>query len=628
MHEARLILSIILPFLCAFTLLIMFYKRGVAIGRGLLMACIVWGVLLAVMTEALSCFHAITTEGLTAAWLTAFVVLLIVNLRLPSVSLPKFSEVLQVDKRSKFLVSGLLVLAGITLVTALLSSPNNFDSLTYHLGRIIHWIQNRSVGNYPTHILRQLYSAPFSEYTIMHFMLLSGGDRLANLVQWFAMIGSVLAVTQIAKQLGCGRRGALTAAVICMTIPIGILQSSSTQNDYVAAFWMTCFVWASLLPREKPWGSESLGMGASLGLAILTKGTAYIFGFPFLVWAFMRDLGSGAGAAFRRIIPVLTMVLALNCGQYVRTMHTFGSPVSTGDDRLVTETFGIRPIASTMLRNFVMQFATPVGVFNRKLESTVVRICRVLGSDQNDPRTSMVAFSLREFFQLHEDFATNPLHTLLIVSTIGIVAVQKRMRRDRILLGYLIAATMSYILFTLLLKWQPFGSRLLLPVFVLWAPHCAAVLHKWREGLFVWPVVAIMLVCALPWFFLNASRPLLSPPQDLVARFAPGIKLPRSVIVSDRVEQYYVNKPEFRISQEGAARSLLARNCQVVGLEVGADYWEYTLWIQLQLLNERVPRLEHLNVNNKSADSGHFLLINNGCIVKADQQNITRLLVE
>lgn len=628
MQDARLILSILPPFLCAFALFILCCRKEMAIGRGFLMACIAWGVLLAVMTEVLSCFYAITPVGLTAAWLAAFVVLLLINRRLPAASLPKFSEVLGADGRSRVLVAALLFLAGITLVTALLASPNNFDSLTYHLGRIIHWIQNRSVGNYPTHILRQLYSAPFAEYTIMHFMLLSGGDRLANLVQWFAMIGSVLAVAQIARQLGCSSSGALTAAVICMTIPIGILQSSSTQNDYVTAFWLACFVWASLLPREKAWGRESLGMGAGLGLAILTKGTAYILGFPFLVWAFVRDLPSGAGTAIRRIVPVLTMVLVLNCGHYLRTMDTFGSPVSTGNDRLVSEVLGIRPFASTMLRNFVMQFATPVDGLNRTLESTVARICRALGSEQDDPRTSLTAFRLREFFQVHEDFATNPLHTVLIVSTVGIVAVQRRMRRDRMLPGYLMAATLSYMLFSLLLKWQPFGSRLLLPMFVLWGPCCAAVLHKWRDGFLVRPVVAIMLVCALPWLFLNATRPLLPPPEDFVARFLPGVKLPRSVIVSDRVEQYYVHKPEIRISQEGAARRLAARNCQVVGLEVGADYWEYTLWVQLQLLGKRAPRFEHLNVNNKSADSGRLLFVDNSCIVKADQQNITRLLVE
>jgi len=52
---------------------------------------------------------------------------------------------------------------------------------------------------------------------------------------------------------------------------MGILQGSSTQNDYVTAFWLLCFVNVAmdLMNERVTWGNATLG-GATLGLVALT----------------------------------------------------------------------------------------------------------------------------------------------------------------------------------------------------------------------------------------------------------------------------------------------------------------------------------------------------------------------
>ena len=89
-------------------------------------------------------------------------------------------------------------------LVAAVAPPNTNDALTYHMPRVVHWIQDRSVAFYPTHILRQLYLSPGSEFILLHFQILSGSDHLANFVQWFSMLGSAVAVSLIAKELGSG----------------------------------------------------------------------------------------------------------------------------------------------------------------------------------------------------------------------------------------------------------------------------------------------------------------------------------------------------------------------------------------------------------------------------------------
>ncbi len=114
--------------------------------------------------------------------------------------------------------------------------------MTYHLPRVMHWLQSESVAHYYTPITRQLYQPPFAEYAIAHIISLTRTDRFAFLVQWLALFGSAVGVSVIARQLGCGPLGQALAATIFVTAPMAILQGSSTQNDLVVTFWIVVVV--------------------------------------------------------------------------------------------------------------------------------------------------------------------------------------------------------------------------------------------------------------------------------------------------------------------------------------------------------------------------------------------------
>ena len=75
-----------------------------------------------------------------------------------------------------------ILLGIILLVGALFTVPYNYDSMTYHLGRIGHWIDNGSVAHYVSCIDRQIYSPVMSEYEMLHMFLLNGNDSFLNLL--------------------------------------------------------------------------------------------------------------------------------------------------------------------------------------------------------------------------------------------------------------------------------------------------------------------------------------------------------------------------------------------------------------------------------------------------------------
>ena len=219
----------------------------------ILSAAVFWGVLVAAVTEVLSLFNALTIIYLLFCWGaftmgTAFLAarhISTVKTQLCSPkSRPPFVEIA--------IIIPIVVVLLFTGFIALVGWPNQWDTMVYHLSRVDHWVQNRSIGFYPTHIVRQLFNPPWAEYAILHLTQLGGDERFANLIQWFSMVGSLIGVSLIAKHLGASRQGQIFSALVCVLIPMGILQAPSTQNDYITAFWLVCLAEAVLAPpREK-----------------------------------------------------------------------------------------------------------------------------------------------------------------------------------------------------------------------------------------------------------------------------------------------------------------------------------------------------------------------------------------
>nr|HMQ53428.1 4-amino-4-deoxy-L-arabinose transferase [Anaerolineae bacterium] len=216
------------------------YQRLVNPQQAVLSGSILWGVYLALVTEGLSLLHQLHFGAVVIVWslpLLGAGWLLARNgslWRRPNLWVPPWPL---------GLIAGLvLLLVTVSGGLALFSAPNNWDSMTYHLSRVMHWHQNQTVAHYSTHELRQLYQNPWAEFAILHFQLLAGTDRWANLVQWLAYVGSLVGVSFIAGQFGAQATGRYLTALIAATVPMAVLQAVTTQNDLVLSFWLVCLV--------------------------------------------------------------------------------------------------------------------------------------------------------------------------------------------------------------------------------------------------------------------------------------------------------------------------------------------------------------------------------------------------
>jgi hypothetical protein len=166
---------------------------------------------------------------------------------------------------------GAVVLGGIAYQAFLVvaAPPNNYDSLTYHLPRVVAWLQQGHIGYFDAATQRANAFPGAAELGILYTVALLGRDTLAALPQLMAELAVLVCVFGTARRLGFGRPAALFAALLTATLSEIALQSVTTQNDLVVASFVAAAVYF-VLADELPLA------GLAVGLAVGTKLTGLL----------------------------------------------------------------------------------------------------------------------------------------------------------------------------------------------------------------------------------------------------------------------------------------------------------------------------------------------------------------
>ncbi|NER79669.1 MAG: hypothetical protein F6K42_08815 [Leptolyngbya sp. SIO1D8] len=424
----------------------------------------------------------------------------------------------------------------------------------------------------------------------------------AGSIQWGSMLVSLLGVSLIAKELGSHAPGQILAAAFAITIPMGILQGSSTNNDYVLALWMICFAYFSLLTlREGAHTSNLVRLGASLGLAILTKGTAYMYAFPFCLWLALWGLKRYRLKIWKPLLLIATMVLLLNLGHYSRNFLLFSSPLGSPGDE-TNKLFGFRILISNTVKQLALHadFVRHLRLDNVMIPMTgvtekVIQILHsLLGVDINDP--ALTSSKHPDFYvpglSLNEDKAGNPLHLIVILISLALIPMNSRLKKRSLLWGYGLAVTAGFLLFCLLLTWSPSRCRLHLPIFILYAGLVGTVIANSLDRRIINFSVIILFFLSYPWIFHHAARPILGQ---------------NSIFTTPRIEQYFRTQPALTELYIESAEMVQASSCRQVGLEFKGTSFEYPFWV-LTNHHQNSTTIRHVNVKNESSIQGKLNL--------------------
>lgn len=504
------------------------------------------------------------------------------------------------------LVLGLILSA--TLVTGIVYPPNNYDSLTYHLPRIEHWIQNGNLSHYFVPNARQLIFAPLSELLMLQTRVLSGGDWLSQSIQWCALLGTLVGISLVCSQLQLGKKARLAACLFFATLPMALLQASTTQNDMVATFYITTLAVCFINWRETPGKHiKSLLFGLALGLAMLSKGTAYPIALPFVVWFAVESL-----RFYKQRLPgavfAAAACLIINMPHYVRNQLD-GHPFFGGHHGTKVEVSAITPATFLHSVFFNIHSNFPIVLpkkayesfaklpdaafpFRTPLRTGEVSVMPLVDAAKNivshvfkgTPLSRNARFygtptRLAGHLRIGDDVAPNGLHLLMVAAACCVLLRRKGERAPVFLL------LASAFVFVFCIPWQPWITRLQLPLFALATPLVAAAFCRTGMSIvFRFPLV-IMCLCAAPILLFNQGHALWPSPEK---GWRAGRERAFFIKEAGAFENNYIK----------AAELVAREKPRKVGLIIGTNIFEYNLWA---LLRDKLPSLPEIRHQRRDA---------------------------
>ncbi len=491
---------------------------------------------------------------------------------------------------SLLLVAAVAIIVTLGLIAAL-TPTTNWDSMTYHLRRIMYWIQQHSVEHYPTVNERQLESGPWSSFAMATCFILYGGDRFANLIQWFVMLSSAIGATLIARQLAfpAGRQDevasplwqrtvprqhlAALTTVLAVTLPIGITQSTTTQNDYVVAFWVVCLMCFTLALKQQPKNMWYVaGTGMSIGIGMLTKSTTLFISVPIIFMLLYILLFRQSGFVYKlsAILVIAIIALLINAPHFWRNYQLFGSPMGSPGTVSIqkVEEITISGTVSNIIRNISLLTPTGFPPVDNTVSAALSKLHVLTERSLNDPGTTFpyTPFSFAPFNEISDSYAGNPYHLTITILTIC-ASVILRYPGKRSIISYQIVVIATFVLFCSLLRWQRWGSRFQIAEYILFAP-VSAIMLTYVLPKYISPIISaglLLLACYCALF--NASRPILGK---------------REFMSWPREKQYFLLVPDLYAPMKTVAEDIIASGCQHVGLRSSSDAWEYPFWVLLQ----------------------------------------------
>lgn len=558
---------------------------------------IYFGIIIVVSTEFLSFFNYLNDFSIKLLWLIIFFISLIFlsKRKFFNISFATFLD---------YKILFILVIFLLTFTTALIYPPNTLDAISYHLPKVMNWIQNGNLSFYPTNDLRQLILAPFSEFALLHLYLLINADNFLNLVQWYSMVVSCVAVTLISKELGCNIKFQIFSALFIATLPMGILQSNSTQTDYVTSMWLLSMIYFLLKYIKSNHLRFLLYFSLALGFGIFTKGTFYIYALPFCCWlGFHILLKNQKHFIYALLIPIV--ILIINSGHFSRNINLFGNPLGFNVEENIwfNKKINSSALIGNFIKNFGLNLALPNESLNKITSEKISQLLQLFNISTFDPNyTKIYRHGYYIPFSFYESTAPNTIHFLIIFLSFFIFILKKFSIDQK---NYLYSVLATFILFSLLLVWDSRNNRYFLCFFVISAPITSYILNRFELAKLANVLAIFLIIYSLPYLFFNKSRPLLG---DISYKNNKIYFNKPYYFNEDRFSLYFIadrlyNNRDYRINILSFANNIKSSNCFIIGLQnIGG--LEYPLWAALKTndsLRDKKFEIYNVKVDNISS---------------------------
>lgn len=585
-------------------------------------------LLLLGMNNLLSAFHALNRYTVFFSWLLIFFVTMVLYGKNRE---PKGTEKEKTDFKGRqdaeeawsrpiriIMLGILLILSAVLLVGAIFTVPYNYDSMSYHLARVGYWMDHQSVSHYICNIDRQIYSPVLAEYNLLHIMLLGGNDTFVNFLQYGSMFAAAYFIYQSARRLGTNRTFSLFGAFVFMMMPLTISQSITTQNDLFVTVFFAIFIYKLIeviqwdriiLDRRQVAAVVMLGLTVAFSyLAKTSVCASMLFFMPWLLIARLKKKDKPVKLLLSVCIAGGGIVLPVS-ETWIRTYLSSGSLMTaTASGDIMVATKNVSYIVVNILKNFSLLITQN---FCRGLNGFVYRIAigagRLLGVEVNNEAIAFHGFDFLHHMNMGEDMYSHDKTpsafaaylavlggVLLVVLLVRLVVKRKKLDKKTkcrfyLSLGFALSAWLSFGFIMALLRWQPWGTRLMYPALAITVVMSANLLWLFlgnlKKGLQVAVLLLLIGLCtllAVPSVTHNMSQ--------AVGFLKNGCE--------DRLSYYFVYNQR-RESYEELLAHAKEEGVKDIGLIISGDGYDYPLWL---MFHDEYPegKLRHIIAEDKT----------------------------
>jgi 4-amino-4-deoxy-L-arabinose transferase-like glycosyltransferase len=577
--------------------LAVFLTTGILLGpqagkkETLVCSVIIFSVIIVLVTELLGAFNLLTYNFILLLWsiITLSNIFYLYKKRLLAVD---FVNALKqriafarnnLTRYEQYVLYAVFIILALIFIQGIIYPPNNWDSMAYHMARIPNWISHKSLAPYPTHIDRQIYQPPFAEYAILNIDLLSGSDYLSNTIQLFFLLASLIAVVCIVKVLGLSRLYQIIAFVLAATIPEVVLEASSTQNDIVVSFFILSSVYFAVRAVIGGTAKNYLFLAFAAGLGILTKGIAGVFLVPIvfifgigMLWGILRTKN------YRPLLYsalAIFIVLGINAPQFYRNYSVTSNILGT--DAAEMQAYSNQKMSPVLLLSGIIKnCGLHMGMIGTNrvaniADKVIYKADALMGVDINSPANNFnhtKYSSPQTFAAAHEDSAPNFIHFILLL--VSVILIDLHALKNKTSTGIQLLALTIFLqglLFCLYLKWQPWNTRLHVPLFMLALPligYAASINRRFKKTVVV--IIPLILIYALIIVSRNVTRPYINSQRPYVSS--------NMAIFDTRYQKYFANVPGYYNEYCAIVKNIQQLNYKNIGLILNDDAYEYPLF--------------------------------------------------
>ena len=467
------------------------------------------------------------------------------------------------------------------LLLSIFIPPNNWDSLAYHLPRIEHWIQNKNIYPYPTNLIRQIITPPFSEYVLLQLRILSGNDWFLNLLQYCSLIGVLFISTQLFQFLKINYQGQILLCCVLISLPMLIFQSTTTQTDLLSAFYLLAFILFSYLFIQNNNKQSFIYLVIALSIGTLTKYTIAIFALPFILYIIyhvvkQKSISLLLFSITSSVIIATVIFVPFLYRNYLSFESLTGNEYFGASMSNAKITLGYT--ISNSIKNIADFISVPVNAFNNLMLSLIDQIHLLVGISVNDKGANWNEMNFIVNNHLNEDSAGSLLHFIIFLVSLVLLF---RWNDKKWVVLYIVGLLLTFFIYSSIFRYSPWNNRLFLPLTLLFMLASSYIFVKTIkiEFLLFSISVGLLLISLFP-VYMNRAKPIIIDPFYLkrVLTHSPKAAEGRKTIFQKtREENYFIWTP-FLQKQLDTVFKKIPPTANKINLSTEFDSHEYMIW--------------------------------------------------